>query len=103
MPNSNTRGGHPPAVKAGNMRITRRKPSHDKNDKGEPITNVIANDETNILKMSTGNPQPHVAGATVHGHSDFTPEAVQAYHDKPQPTHEHNNQPKKPVIHQPRK
>lgn len=44
-----------------------------------------------------------VSGAPIHGHADFTSEAVQKCHEKPLPTHDVRGNCVKPVIQQPRK
>nr|ABM55613.1 death-associated protein-like protein [Maconellicoccus hirsutus] len=90
------KAGHPPAVKAGNMRITQHKNIHD-------TSHTPVNDES-VLKVSTSPPKSNsVSGAPVHGHSDFPAEAVQRFHEKPLPTHEVRCASIKPNIQQPRK
>lgn len=91
------KAGHPPAVKAGKMRITQHKPSHESTS-----CSVV---EENILKMPTDSPKSaSVSGAPVHGHSDYTAEAVQKFHEKPLPTHSaRGSSCIKPNIQQPRK
>jgi hypothetical protein len=44
-----------------------------------------------------------VSGAPVKGNADFPTEAVQSFHDKPQPTHDSRHASKPNIIHQPRK
>uniref|UniRef100_A0A1B6MH05 Death-associated protein 1 n=1 Tax=Graphocephala atropunctata TaxID=36148 RepID=A0A1B6MH05_9HEMI len=95
------KAGHPPAVKAGGMRITQRHTGPK-----EPC-NVVPDDENNAaLKVSTSPPKAvTISGAPVRGHADFPVEAVQSFHEKPQPTHDsrpgHSSKPQN--IHQPRK
>ncbi|KOX73061.1 Death-associated protein 1 [Melipona quadrifasciata] len=85
------KGGHPPAVKAGGMRIIQHKtPKEDREIK--PIKDV---DES----------KPSSSGVPAKGNADFPPEAVQVFHEKPIPTHNarptHCSRPI--IIQQPRK
>ncbi|XP_054274247.1 death-associated protein 1-like [Macrosteles quadrilineatus] len=95
------KGGHPPAVKVGKMRI-----SQCHSGPREPC-NVVPDDENNAaLKVSTSPPKTMtVSGAPVRGHADFPVEAVQSFHEKPLPTHDprpaHCNKPQN--IQQPRR
>ncbi|XKL63354.1 hypothetical protein PGB90_005718 [Kerria lacca] len=92
------KAGHPPAVKAGKMRITQHKQSHDSNYQ------TCSSEDTNLLKLSTSPPKTNsVSGAPVHGHGDFPTEAVQKFHEKPLPTHEQRCSGIKPKIQQPKK
>uniref|UniRef100_A0A1B6E0M6 Death-associated protein 1 n=1 Tax=Clastoptera arizonana TaxID=38151 RepID=A0A1B6E0M6_9HEMI len=96
---SERKGGHLPAVKAGGMRITQRHtPSREPNP-------VAPDDENNAaLKVSTSPPKTvTISGAPVRGNADFPVEAVQSYHDKPVPTHDRNVNSKPVIIQQPRK
>ncbi|GLV36218.1 uncharacterized protein CBL_08710 [Carabus blaptoides fortunei] len=89
----NLKAGHPPAVKAGGMRITQHKTPRE---------------EPGISEDITGLQGPHsppkaltVSGAITKGNADFTVEAVQSFHkDKPPVA-----VPQKPMVHiqQPRK
>lgn len=93
------KAGHPPAVKAGCMRITQRHvPSH------EPST-IVPDDENNAaLKVSTSPPKTTtISGAPVRGYADFPTEAIQCIHEKPAPTVDARCAHKPTVIHQPRK
>uniref|UniRef100_A0A8D8UJB2 Death-associated protein 1 n=1 Tax=Cacopsylla melanoneura TaxID=428564 RepID=A0A8D8UJB2_9HEMI len=93
------KGGHAPAVKAGGMRITQNKTSHDKSTSG-------SDEPTNqALKVSTSPPKTTaIAGAPIRGHADYPPEAVQSFHDKPSPAHQEKSHQNKPtMIQQPRK
>jgi len=93
---------HPTAVKAGGMRIVQNK-SHLKDKKTD--TPVPQNEE-DALKVSTSPPKSVtsvVSGAPKKGDSDFPKEAVQAFHDKPIPTHDKGAATKPMIIHQPRK
>lgn len=93
------KGGHPPAVKAGGMRIIQHKtPKEDREIK--PIKDV---DES---KPSSSPPKTlMISGVPAKGNADFPPEAVQVFHEKPIPTH--NARPtycSRPIIiQQPRK
>jgi len=93
------KAGHPPAVKAGGMRITQ----HKNPDKEREVKSAKDSEES---KPSTSPPKTlYVSGAPTKGNADFPPEAVQHYHEKPQPTHDarpaHCSRPI--VIQQPRK
>ncbi|KAK7591238.1 hypothetical protein V9T40_002851 [Parthenolecanium corni] len=91
------KAGHPPAVKAGKMRITQHKSCHD-------TTNTTTPDDASILKVSTSPPNTSiVSGAPVHGHSDYPAEAVQKFHDKPLPTHDQRGHCVRTNIQQPKK
>ncbi|XP_037949083.1 death-associated protein 1 [Teleopsis dalmanni] len=86
--------GHPPAVKAGGMRIVQHK---------TPTIERAAKDAEDC----TGLTQPvavntmSVSGAPVKGNSDYTPQAAQVAHSPKPPVHV----PHKPQINiqQPRK
>jgi len=98
------KGGRPPAVKAGGMRITQHKsPKEDKEGKITKEKEQV--DEGNAtLKVSTSPPKSlTISGAPVRGHADFPAEAVQSFHEKPVPTHDSRHATKPTVIHQPRK
>lgn len=94
------KGGHPPAVKAGCMRITQRHvPSQEH-------STIVPDDETNsALKVSTSPPKnTTVSGAPARGHADFPAEALHCILEKPVPTVDCRSAHNKPnVIHQPRK
>lgn len=95
--NCELKAGHPPAVKAGKMRITQHKSSHDSSTQMIP-------DEANVLKLSASPPKTTVvSGAPVHGHADYPAEAVLKFHEKPLPTHESRCSTVKPFIQQPKK
>ncbi|XP_012265394.1 death-associated protein 1 [Athalia rosae] len=93
------KGGHPPAVKAGGMRITQHKtPREDREAK--------PGKESEEAKPSTSPPKTMlISGAPARGNADFPPEAVQNFHAKPAPTHDarpaHCSRPN--IIQQPRK
>lgn len=96
---SKLKGGHPPAVKAGGMRITQHKsPKEDREIK--PIKDA---DES---KSWSSPPKTiMISGFAGKGNADFPPEAVQVFHEKPTPTHDarpiHSSRPI--IIQQPRK
>ncbi|XP_017878844.1 death-associated protein 1 [Ceratina calcarata] len=96
---SELKGGHPPAVKAGGMRITQHKTPKEEREL-KPIKDVDEN------KPSTSPPKTlMISGVPAKGNADFPPEAVQAFHQKPLPTHDirpmHSSRPI--IIQQPRK
>ncbi|XP_034825958.1 death-associated protein 1 [Maniola hyperantus] len=91
------KAGHPPAVKAGGMRITQHKQPHTKDDK-EP-----ANEDLTGLGGPSAVPTNPVSivGAPNKGNADFPPEAAQVAHS-PKPPAYVNHKPGL-IIHQPRK
>ncbi|XP_046387135.1 death-associated protein 1 [Ischnura elegans] len=101
---SQLKGGHPPAVKAGGMRITQHKSPKDDNKEVKVSKEEEMEPSTN-LKVSSSPPKTTtVSGAPVRGNADFPVEAVQAFHEKPRPTHDpHIHHTKPGNIHQPRK
>jgi len=99
---SDVLSAHPPAVKAGGMRIVQNK-AHLSQKKDGPVPKP---EEESVLKVSTSPPKQatvQVSGATQKGNADFPVEAVQSFHDKPQPTHDKGAPSKPIIIHQPRK
>ncbi|XP_014674929.1 PREDICTED: death-associated protein 1-like [Priapulus caudatus] len=96
------KAGHPPAVKAGGMRITQHKTPQESVKKTEKMSEE---DKEEFPEPSPPKAQTVVvAGAMSRGNKDFPPEAVKAMHEKPMPTHDTRpaHQPSK-VIQQPRK
>jgi hypothetical protein len=99
---SDVLSSHPPAVKAGGMRIVQNKTHLIKKTDGV----VPKPEEESALKVSTSPPKQatvQVSGAQVKGNADFPVEAVQSFHDKPLPTHDKGAPSKPVIIHQPRK
>jgi len=94
------KAGHPPAVKAGGMRITQHKSPKEEQPKPSKQDAEEGKTSTSPPKIVT-----IVSGAVAKGNADFPPEAVQHFHEKPQPTHQnrsvHCTRPI--VIQQPRK
>lgn len=97
-----TKAGHPPAVKAGGMRIVQKHPhtphseaKEDKDDESEQWESGIVQPKLPLV----------ISGAVTRGDKDFPPAAAQVAHQKPHPSVEklppaqHVNQ----HIHQPRK
>ncbi|KAF4520536.1 hypothetical protein B566_EDAN008735 [Ephemera danica] len=99
------KGGHPPAVKVGGMRVTQHKTPKEGTESSTPKDKDSQEDDTtNALKVSTSPPKTvSISGAPVRGNADFPVEAVQSFHEKPQPTHDPRPASKPNVIHQPRK
>ncbi|KAF9794802.1 hypothetical protein SFRURICE_017492 [Spodoptera frugiperda] len=81
---SQLKAGHPPAVKAGGMRITQHKSPHSKDSSKEP-----ANED--LTGLSGPSPVPSnpvsISGAPNRGNADFTPEAAQVAHSPKPPVH----------------
>ncbi|KAI5638340.1 death-associated protein domain-containing protein [Phthorimaea operculella] len=90
--------GHPPAVKAGGMRITQHKTPHAKDPKEPANEDLTGLGGPNPLQSSAA---VNIAGAPNKGNADFTPEAAQVAHSPKPPTHIHNVP--RPNIQQPRK
>ncbi|KAG5894939.1 hypothetical protein JTB14_023288 [Gonioctena quinquepunctata] len=90
---SELKAGHPPAVKAGGMRITQHKTRKDSGGISEDVTGITM----------TGSPPKTttISGAIPKGHADFPAEAVQSFH-KEKPPASHVNKPSI-NIQQPRK
>ncbi|CAG9124753.1 hypothetical protein JYU34_015203 [Plutella xylostella] len=73
--------GHPPAVKAGGMRITQHKGPHTATKEG-------SEDLTNLGGPSAVPTNPiSIAGAPNRGNADFTPEAAKVAHSPKPPAH----------------
>ncbi|GBP54379.1 Death-associated protein 1 [Eumeta japonica] len=94
--NPQLKAGHPPAVKAGGMRITQHKGHLSKESKE-------ANED--LTGLSGPSPVPSnpvsISGAPNRGNADFTPEAAQVAHSPKPPVHV--NVKPNPHIQQPRK
>lgn len=79
------KAGHPPAVKAGGMRVSRTrqtstgeaaKPADvDKEEQEEYEEAPTKEDKANLV----------VSGALAKGDQDFPPEAIKSFHEKPVP------------------
>ncbi|XP_074594377.1 death-associated protein 1-like [Brevipalpus obovatus] len=100
------KAGHPPAVKVSGMRI-----ANLKTKEGEKEVNKASSKENNSGSSSTMPPSPlkmqsilFSTSSVIKNDSDFPPEAVKAFHEKPTPSHEfrpaHQRQ---NIIMQPRK
>ncbi|KAK1160258.1 death-associated protein 1-like [Acipenser oxyrinchus oxyrinchus] len=96
---SETKAGHPAAVKAGGMRIVQ------KHHLGGDQNHAKDKDSKELESSSPPKPILVISGAVTQGDKDFPPAASQVAHLKPQPCVEklppphHINQ----HIHQPRK
>ncbi|XP_012286324.1 death-associated protein 1 isoform X2 [Orussus abietinus] len=98
--NGELKGGHPPAVKAGGMRITQHKTPKDERE------TKPSKDSEESTKASTSPPKTMmISGVVARGNADFPPAAIQHFHDKPIPTHDsrpaHSSRPI--IIQQPKK
>uniref|UniRef100_A0A6B2FA15 Death-associated protein 1 n=1 Tax=Bothriechis nubestris TaxID=1766655 RepID=A0A6B2FA15_9SAUR len=95
-----TRAGHPPAVKAGGMRIVQKHPH-------APDTKEDKDKEDTEWESGTSPPKPTVfiSGVIARGDKDFPPAAAQVAHQKPHPSVEKHPPPQhvNQYIHQPRK
>ena len=98
------KAGHPPAVKAGGMRITQHNPTHEKPAAPERKDSNSEEEEQETPVSTTPPKQVMISGAPSRGDADFPPAAVQSFHSKPEPAHEYRAASSKPqIIHQPRK
>ncbi|KAF8793912.1 death-associated protein 1-like [Argiope bruennichi] len=100
---SELKAGHPPAVKAGGMRITQHKvPSHDKPPE---VKKTEGEEEEEEVEVTPSPPKQQliISGVPARGDADFPTEAVQAFHNKPLPSHDYRQVTKPNIIHQPRK
>jgi len=98
---SETLAAHPPAVKAGGMRIVQDK-SHLKKKNETPVPKP---EDGDALKVSNSPPK-HVelmSGATPNTRADFPQAAVDSFHVKPLPTVNNRGSNKPTVIQQPKK
>ncbi|XP_072034155.1 death-associated protein 1-like [Amphiura filiformis] len=99
------KAGHPPAVKAGGMRIVQSGKTPEKAAAGDKP----AEDDEEEFEEAKSPPKDVstllISGAPSRGNKDFPPEAVKAYHEKPLPTHNKNVSVNKPMhnLNQPRK
>uniref|UniRef100_A0A8V0X3T1 Death associated protein n=1 Tax=Gallus gallus TaxID=9031 RepID=A0A8V0X3T1_CHICK len=93
-----TRAGHPPAVKAGGMRIVQKHP-HSSDTKEEKDK-----DDQDWETSSPPKPTVFISGVIARGDKDFPPAAAQVAHQKPHPSVEKLPHPQhvKQHIHQPR-
>ncbi|XP_054166714.1 death-associated protein 1-like [Oppia nitens] len=105
------KGGHPPAVKAGGMRITQHKTQHNEKPptaEAKKETDIADDNEDELLPEVDLQPKPSplvISGAVARGDGDFPTASVKAFHEKtPQPTNDFRATNSKPnIIHQPRK
>ncbi|CAG0887459.1 unnamed protein product [Cyprideis torosa] len=88
------KAGHPPAVKAGGMRITQHKP-HREEKEVKPSSGGSGDEgekpEQDSLKEKERQKKEQqllISGAPATVEKAFPTEAVKAFHEKPQPTHE---------------
>ncbi|XP_061170218.1 death-associated protein 1-like [Saccostrea echinata] len=96
--------GHPPAVKAGGMRIVQHK-QPDKSDSHQSREEKQEQaEEFGTVDVSADKHHQSIllSGAVTKGDKDFPPEAVKSYHQKPLPTHENRPVQKPHIIQQPR-
>lgn len=102
------KGGHPPAVKAGGMRVART--HHSSTGESAAAAKVDPEEQQEYADPATKDDKVNinVSGALGKGDSDFPPEAVKLYHDKPVPTNvnrqagHQTNQQQNRNINQPR-
>jgi len=96
------KAGHPPAVRAGGMRISQHKAALP--PQSEPSRD--SDDEQVVSTSPPKNIKQIINGVVTKGDADFPTEAVKAFHEnKPTASHEYRPNPgnKPMVIQQPRK
>ncbi|KAM9304735.1 death-associated protein-like 1 [Gastrophryne carolinensis] len=96
------KGGHPPAIKAGGMRVSKKQGSEESGtpEKKKPTADKPSS-MLNFTKMQAMN---ILAGALEKLSHDYPAEAAQIAHQKPQPTLEKMVRPKRlHIIQQPRR
>ncbi|XP_028623527.1 death-associated protein 1 [Grammomys surdaster] len=92
-----TKAGHPPAVKAGGMRIVQKHP-HTGDGKEEKDK-----DDQEWETVSPPKPTVFISGVIARGDKDFPPEAAQVAHQKPHASIDKHVSPRTQHIQQPRK
>ncbi|KAM7147263.1 death-associated protein 1 [Molossus nigricans] len=92
-----TKAGHPPAVKAGGMRIVQKHP-HTGDTKEEKDK-----DEEEWESPSPPKPTVFISGVIARGDKDFPPAAAQVAHQKPHASIDKHSSPRTQHIQQPRK
>lgn len=82
------KGGHPPAVKAGGMRVSRPRHSSTGESKTEPAPAPTPAEEEEYGASPAKperNASQNVSGVQTKGDKDYTPDAVKQFHEKPLP------------------
>ncbi|XP_064598117.1 death-associated protein 1-like [Liolophura sinensis] len=105
---SDLKGGHPPAVKVGGMRVVQQKKHVGEGDaKKEP---TAGEEEEEFAESAPKTDKHHqsilLSGAVTKGDQDFPEAAVKSFHEKPLPTVDKRPNHPKPQAHfiqQPRK
>lgn len=102
------KGGRPPAVKVGGMRVVQHKRATSESEKvEEKPAETEVQDENAENDVTQTDPSPDVvAAANLHKtDKDFPKEAVTSFHTKPQPGKDFQNhqKPQHHHIQQPRK
>ncbi|XP_037654854.1 death-associated protein 1 isoform X2 [Choloepus didactylus] len=92
-----TKAGHPPAVKAGGMRIVQKHP-HGGDSKEEKDK-----DDQEWESPSLPKPTVFISGVIARGDKDFPPAAAQVAHQKPHASMDKHPSPRTQHIQQPRK
>ncbi|CAI9719776.1 Hypothetical predicted protein [Octopus vulgaris] len=96
------KAGHPPAVKAGGMRIVQHKRPTDSKVSDTQLTAEELEQYGVSPKSDKKNQTLIVSGAVIKGDRDF-PEVTKTFHDKPLPIHEKRPMQTQHPIQQPRK
>ncbi|XP_075396979.1 death-associated protein 1 [Tenrec ecaudatus] len=91
-----TKAGHPPAVRAGGMRIVQKHPHTEGREKDK--------DDQEWESPSPPKPTVFISGVIARGDKDFPPAAAQVAHQKPHASiDKHPPTPRSQHIQQPRK
>eukprot|EP00117_Sycon_ciliatum_P000731 scpid75661/ scgid6682/ len=85
--NAELKAGHPPAVKAGGMRVaTKRPPPSDTGAAAaEAADDLPPAEEVDPAVAPEDGGKLIISGVVAKGNKDFPTEAVKAFHEKPQP------------------
>jgi hypothetical protein len=103
-PEADLKAGHPPAVKAGGMRVVQHKKEGDKSDVPTMTPEEEAEFGSSPPKVDKHHQSLLISGALTKGDKDFTTQAVKSFHEKPHPIHDSRPRPSQITqhIHQPR-
>ncbi|XP_036267109.1 death-associated protein 1 isoform X1 [Pipistrellus kuhlii] len=93
-----TKAGHPPAVKAGGMRIVQKHPHS-----GDTKEEKDKDDEEWEAEPSPPKPTVYISGVIARGDKDFPPAAAQVAHQKPHASMDKHPSHRTQHIQQPRK
>ncbi|XP_023329185.1 death-associated protein 1 [Eurytemora carolleeae] len=93
------KGGHAPALKVGGMRVVQKAPREDKSE--SPVKPTDEEIEEFGEDKKEKNADIVVSGAKMGVEEAFPKAAIQAFHEKPVPTHQMGASNKPKIIQQP--